>query len=139
MAGDRPVLLGLMLYVVVAATPTLMFWVVLRLLPRAVAACSERVARRRPPSGPSCESVIANLRRLRREVRGRPQPNQVRRLALLDAYDETLLQVCRMVRVEAPLAEATGADRAFARLLTEAALEDAGVALDPPASGAAAA
>jgi hypothetical protein len=54
-------------------------------------------------------------------------------VALFGAYDETLLEACAMVGVDAPLATATGPDRAFARLLTEAALEDAGIALDPPA------
>ncbi|MGH3585345.1 MAG: hypothetical protein ACRDQ0_03390, partial [Pseudonocardia sp.] len=60
------------------------------------------------------------------------QPTQVRTVALQSAYDETLLEACAMVGVEAPLAGARPADRAFARLLTEAALERAGIALDPP-------
>jgi hypothetical protein len=95
-----------------------------------------RLQRRRPVT-PSLESVVGNLRRLRREVRGRP-PTQVRHLALLAAYDDTLMQACRIVGVDAPLTEATESDRPFARLLTEAQLEDAGIALDPP-SGATAA
>lgn len=139
MAGDRPVIVGLVLYVLVAATPTVVFWVALRLLPAAVASWSERRRRRRRPPGPAFESVVANLRRLRREVRRGAQRNQVRRVALQAAYDDTLLECCRLVDVDAPLAGADGRERPFARLLTEAALEDAGIALDPPGGGAAAA
>jgi hypothetical protein len=139
MAGDRPVLLGLFLYFFLAATPTLVFWAALRLLPAAATRLSERRRARDLPPGPCLESVVADLRRLRSEVRGRPQPTQVRRVALQDAYDDTLLEACRLVDVDAPLAAAVGTDRAFARLLTEAAIEDAGIALDPPANGSAAA
>jgi hypothetical protein len=59
----------------------------------------------------------------------------VRRVAVLAAYDDALLDVCRLVEVDAPLATAVGHDRAFARLLTEAAVEDAGIPLDLPAGG----
>jgi hypothetical protein len=142
MAGESPVLTGILLYLVLAATPTLFFWVALRLLPGAFERLSERrkVHRaRQQPAGPAIEASVANLRRLRRDVRGRQQPNQVRQLALLAAYDSTLIEVCQRVGVDAPLATADGPDRAFARLLTEAALEDAGIALDPPGGKAAAA
>jgi hypothetical protein len=60
-------------------------------------------------------------------------------VALETAYDDTLLECCRLVEVDTPLAAAEGHDRPFARLLTEAALEDAGIALDPPGGGSAAA
>jgi hypothetical protein len=140
MAGDRPVLLGLLLYLLVAAAPTVLFWVALRLVPAAVTACVERRRRRRRVStGPALESVVADLRRLRREVCCGTHRTQVRRVALQAAYDDTLLECCRLVRVEAPLADAQGRERAFARLLTEAALEDAGIPLDPPGGGASAA
>jgi hypothetical protein len=139
MAGDRPVLLGLLLYVLVAATPTILFWAALRLLPAAVVSWTQRRRRRPPPSGPALEAVVANLRRLRREVRRNAQRTQVRRLALQAAYDDTLLECCRLVQVDAPLAEAEPTERPFARLLTEAALEHAGIALDPPGGGTAAA
>lgn len=142
MAGHSPVLTGILLYLVIAAAPTLIFWVLLRVLPFAVERfCERRKVRRAAlrPDGPTIECAVANLRRLRRDVRGGVQPNQVRQLALLAAYDETLLQVCRRVGVDAPLRTAVGEDRAFARLLTEAALEAAGVALDPPGGNAAAA
>jgi hypothetical protein len=137
--GDRPVLVGLLLYLFVAVTPTLVFWVALRLLPAAVSSLCERRRRRSCPPGPTLESVVSNLRRLRRELRGRAQPTQVRRLALVAAYDDTLLEVCGLVGVDTVLAEAAGPDRPFVRLLTEAALEDAGIALDPPADDTAAA
>jgi hypothetical protein len=140
MAGDRPVLLGLLLYVLVAAMPTVLFWLALRVAP---AACTAWVERRRrqhlPPSVPAFEIAVANLRRLRREVCRGSAPNQVRRVALLAAYDDTLLEVCRIVGVDAPLDGAAPADREFARLLTEATLEAAGVPLDPPPRGTAAA
>ncbi|MCY7341359.1 MAG: hypothetical protein LH603_05775 [Pseudonocardia sp.] len=135
MTGDRPLMVGLLLYVLVAVTPTVMFWVAFRLVPRAVTAFGERRSRRRIPPGPTWETVVGNLRRLHREMCDRPQSTQVRRVALLAAYDDTLLEACRMVGVDAPLAGATGSDRAYARLFTEAALEDAGVALDPPRDG----
>lgn len=138
MAGDRSALPGLLLYLLVAVAPTLVFWFALRLLPAAVSSVAER--RRKPSPTPSLEQVVADLRRLRRELRGAPQRTRVRQMALVSAYDDVLLQVCDVVGVDSPpLATATDADRAFARLLTEAALEDAGISLDPPQSGAAAA
>jgi hypothetical protein len=136
--GDRPVLMGLLLYLLVATMPTLGFWVVLRLFPAAVRWVEKQRASRRVPPAPRLESVVSDLRRLRREVRGRPQPTQVRRVALIAAYDDTLIEVCRLVGVDAPLESSVGPDRAFARLLTEAELENAGIALDPPGGAAAA-
>ena len=138
MAGDRSALFGLLLYLVIAVAPTLVFWFALRVLPAAVSAVVER--RRPSPPGPSLEQVVADLRRLRREIRGAPQRRRVRQVALVSAYDDVLLQVCDVVGVDAPpLATATDGDRAFARLLTEAAVEQAGIALDPPRGDAAAA
>jgi hypothetical protein len=132
MAGDRPVLLGLLLYLIVAATPTVVFWVVLRLVPAAVTAITERRRGRKAPTGPELETVVANLRRLRREVCSGCYRTQVRRMAVEAAYDDTLLECCRLVAVDAPLATADDRERPFARLLTEAALENAGIALDAP-------
>jgi hypothetical protein len=132
MAGDRPVLLGLLLYLLVATTPTVAFWAALRLLPAAVTAWAERRRRRRAPAGPPLESVVANLRRLRREVCSGCHRTQVRRMAVEAAYDDTLLECCRILDVDSPLVTTAPRDRPFARLLTEAALENAGIALDPP-------
>jgi hypothetical protein len=118
--GDRPVVEGLILYVAIAVAPTVItsFW--------------ERRRRTELPTGPRLESVVANLRRLHRQVRDCRPPTRVRTVALLAAYDDTLLEACAMVDVEAPLATAAAGDRDFARMLTEAALENAGIALDPP-------
>lgn len=134
MTGDRPAVVGLLLYLLIAVTPTVVFWVSVRLLPAVVSAFAERRRARRDRPGPPFERTVADLRRLRREVRRREQPTQVRRLAVLAAYDDALLDVCKLVEVDAPLATAVGHDRVYARLLTEAALEDAGIALDPPAA-----
>ncbi|HEX3258125.1 MAG TPA: hypothetical protein VHS35_06390 [Pseudonocardia sp.] len=136
MPGDGSVVLELLIYVLVAATPTLMVWSAVRWLPPAIGHVLDLRLQRRRPTGPTLESVVGNLRRLRREVRGK-HPTQVRHLALLSAYDQTLLQACGIVGVAAPLDGATEADRPFARLLTEAQLEEAGIALDPPGRAAA--
>jgi hypothetical protein len=134
--GDGSVLLDLLIYALVAATPTLLLWAAVRWLPPVIGSILDlRLQRRRPP-GPTLESVVGNLRRLRREVCGK-HPTQVRHLALLSAYDDTLVQACRIVGVDAPLTEASDSDRPFARLLTEAQLEEAGIALDPPGAAAA--
>jgi hypothetical protein len=134
--GDGSVVLDLLIYALVAATPTVMVWVAVRVMPRVIGHVLDlRLQRRRRP-GPTLESVVGNLRRLRREVRGR-HPTQVRHLALLAAYDHTLVQACQIVGVDAPLTDTTEAERPFARLLTEAQLEDAGIALDPPSTAAA--
>ena len=129
---DRPVLDGLLLYAAIAVAPTVMVWLAVRVLPAVVTSFWER--RRRPdrPQRPCLESVVADLRRLHRMVRDCRPPTRVRTVALLAAYDDALLDACAMVEVDAPLATANGSDRAFARMLTEAALEDAGIALGPP-------
>jgi hypothetical protein len=138
--GDHPVLAGLVLYLLIAVTPTMMFWLALRVLPAALTALRDR---RRPvvPPGPPLEDLVADLRRLRRDMCGPPQRTQVRRVALAAAYDDALLDVCRAVGVAVPpLDAAAGSERAFARLQAEAALEAAGIALDPrPGKGSAAA
>jgi hypothetical protein len=110
-------------------------------LPALIGAIVERRKVRRAqqqPAGPAIEAAVADLRRLRREVRAGCQPNHVRHVALLAAYDSTLIRVCRYVEVDAPLAVAVGSERPFARLVTESALEEAGIALDPPGTSAAA-
>jgi hypothetical protein len=131
--GDRPVVEGLLLYIAIAVAPTVIVWLVVRLLPAVVTSFWERRRRADLPTGPCLESVVANLRRLHRQVRDCRPPTRLRTVALLAAYDDMLLAACAMVDVEAPLATAGGSDRAFARMLTEAALENAGIALDLPA------
>jgi hypothetical protein len=145
-AGDRPLLLGVLTYLGIAVAPTLFLWAAVRLGPAlfdllAGAASMRRRRRRRgrQPVGPSLESLVVDLRRLRAEVRGPGPPTQVRRVALLAAYDDVLLDVCRAADVGSSLAEAPPGERPYARLLTEAAIEEAGIALDPPYEGPAAA
>jgi hypothetical protein len=133
--GGRPVVEGLLLYTAIAVAPTAAVWLGVRVLPALVTSWWERRRRSDPATGPSLEAVVANLRRLHRQVRDCRPPTRVRTVALLAAYDDTLLEACAMVGVDAPLAApgaASGSDRAFARMLTEAALENAGIALDPP-------
>jgi hypothetical protein len=134
--GDGSVVVELLIYALVAATPTLLVWTAVRWLPPVIGHLLDLRLQRRRRSGPSLETVVGHLRRLRREVRGK-HATQVRHLALLSAYDQTLVQACGIVGVDAPLAEATDAERPFARLLTEAQLEEAGIALDPPGAAAA--
>lgn len=125
-------LLGLLIYLLVAATPTVFVWVAVRWIPPAFEWVMEQTARRRKqPPRPSLESVVGHVRRLRREMRCEPA-NRTRRVAILEAYDRTLLELCGIVGVDAPLADADATDRDFARLLTEAQVEEAGIALDPP-------
>lgn len=140
MAGNRTALVGLFLYLLVAVAPALVFWLALRLVPAVVTALDDRRRARRVQAGPPLEKVVADLRRLRRELRGAPQRTRVRRVALLAAYDDALLEVCAIAGVDGPpLADAAPGDRALARLRTEAALEQAGIAVDPPRDGTAAA
>ncbi|NMH98587.1 hypothetical protein [Pseudonocardia acidicola] len=138
MTGDRPPWLGLLLYLSITAMPTLLFWAALRVS----AVVAARRARRLAPVGPSLESLVADLRRLRREMCGPPPRTRLRRVALFAAYDDVLTDVCRVIGVDAaPLVETAegGTERAFARLLVEADVEAAGIALDPPGTGSAAA
>jgi hypothetical protein len=130
--GSRPVVEGLLLYIAIAVAPTVVIGLCVRVVPAAVTSFWERRRGPAPAGGRCLEAVAADLRRLRRQVRHCRPPTMVRTVALLGAYDDTLLEACAMVGVDAPLAAATGSDRAFARMLTEAALEDAGIALDPP-------
>jgi hypothetical protein len=136
--GDRPLWLGLVLYLAVMVAPTLVFWAVLR-VPAAIAAHrAGRPESHVAPARPALERLVADLRRLRASLRAAPQCSRVRRVALLSAYDDVLTEVCRAVGVDVSLLGSTpegAADRAFARLLAEADLEAAGVALDPPGPG----
>lgn len=127
-------LLGLLVYVLIAASPVVLIWLAARVVPFLIDRVCDQFARRKPTVRPPLETVVARLRRLRRELRDIPPTTNVRAQALAAAYDDVLLDACRLVGVDAPLAGAEGADRPFARLLTEAALEEAGIALDPPGS-----
>ncbi|MDN5857327.1 MAG: hypothetical protein L0H84_01775 [Pseudonocardia sp.] len=135
MPGGPSPLVGLVFFVVAATCPALVVWAIVRFGPMVVDRIGDRWRRRRrEPDCRPLESEVASLRRLRRELRNAPPTTNVRAQALTAAYDDALIEVCRIVGVDPPLAGADGADRAFARLQTEAALEQAGIALDPPGS-----
>jgi hypothetical protein len=140
-AGDRPALVSLLLYLLLAVAPTAAFWLAVQVIPAAVAAVARIRRNRAPvPVGRPLERLVADLRRLRGQMRGPPPTTMVRRNALVAAYDDVLLDVCAAVGIDAPLAGATDAERPFARLQTEAAVEAAGIVLDPrPGDGSAAA
>ena len=125
--ADGPALLGLVEFLLIAATPPLLVWAGVRL----VRWLGDR--RGAPPSaGPTMQSLVADLHRLRRELCGPPCGSRVRQAALEQAYDGTLMDLCRMLAVPAgQLAAVAPVDRPFARLQAEAALEAAGVVLDP--------
>jgi hypothetical protein len=125
--ADGPALLGLVEFLLIAAMPPLLVWAGVRLV--------RWLGTRRgpaPSAGPTMQSLVADLRRLRRELCGPPTGSRVRRVALEQAYDDTLFELCRMLAVPAEqLAVAGPADRPFVRLQAEAALEAAGVLLEP--------
>jgi hypothetical protein len=140
-SGDRSVWLGVLLYAVIAVAPTLLLWGLVRALP-ALMRIPELFMRRPTgpvPTGPSYESLVADLHRLRREVCGRAPTTRVKRVALLAAYDDVLHDLCRATGVVRPApGELPERERPFARLQTEAALEAAGVPLEPRRGPAAA-
>lgn len=145
MTGDRSVLVGIVLFALIAFSPAVLLWLVLR-LPRAVRILWDRRRPARPARATRAplENLVADLRRLHAEHRGPPPSTMVRRTALLSAYDDVLLDVCDAVGIPDPplraavaaggTAGALGADRDLARLRTEAAVEEAGIALDRPAA-----
>jgi hypothetical protein len=146
-SGEHPLLLGVLLYVAIAVAPTVLLWASVRFLP-ALLDLPRLIGRlvRRPapptllPVGQSFESLVRDLHRLRREVVGRQPTTRVRRVALLAAYDDVLHDMCRAVGVDrGPLSQVPERERPFARLQIEAALEEAGVLLEPPKAGPAAA
>jgi hypothetical protein len=83
------------------------------------------------PDGMPIERIAADLRRIRRQAR-RPVAGMpmARRVAIVAAYDETLLDACRALDVPTELDRITDAlERESERLRTEAELERAGVDL----------
>lgn len=145
MAADGSVLTGVLLFAAIAFGPAAGLWVLLR-VPRIAVAVWDRVRPAPPPrpTGMPLETLVSDLRRLHREVCGAPPATRVRRTALLAAYDDVLLAVCRAVGVSDPplraavdasgTAGALDPDRGLARLRAEAAVQEAGIALDPPAA-----
>ncbi|WP_181779968.1 hypothetical protein [Pseudonocardia pini] len=131
---------GVLQYAAIVAAPTLFLWAVVRLGPLLLDLPERLVSRRRPPApqGRPYERLVADLHRLRREVRRNAPTTHVRRVALLAAYDDVLADVCRAVGVDRPRpCELPERERPFARLQAEAALEAAGVPLEEPPRNAA--
>ncbi|MEJ8280427.1 hypothetical protein [Pseudonocardia spirodelae] len=147
MPGNDPVVTGIAILLGIAFGPAVLVGLLVR-LPRLVRWAAAR--RRRPPpprpAGPPLERLVADLRRLDAQRRGPLPPTRVRRLALLAAYDDVLLDVCRAVGVEDPplrahveaggVQGALDAERDLARLRTEAEIEATGVRIEPPGHAA---
>jgi hypothetical protein len=83
------------------------------------------------PVGMPIERIAADLRRIRPEAQ-MPAPGtpMVRRLAIVAAYDQALLEACRALDIPTDLDRVSDAlERESERLRTEAELERAGVEL----------
>ncbi|WP_232665500.1 hypothetical protein [Pseudonocardia sp. TRM90224] len=118
---------GLILYAFTAAMPLVLPLLFVRLLPAVgVAICD--ALRREPCARNGLGPVVAELRSLHRRAVHRPQLNPG---GFYASYDCALLNACRLVGVDTPLAAANAAERPFARLQAEAALEAAGIRLNP--------
>jgi hypothetical protein len=125
---------GVLEFAAIALAPTLFVWVLIRVVPILLDLPERLGARRRPPApeGRPYERLVADLHRLRREIRGAAPTTNVRRVAVQAAYDDVLADLCRAVGVDRPCpADLPARERPFARLQTEAALEAAGVPLEP--------
>jgi hypothetical protein len=126
---------GVLEYVAIAAAPTLFLWALVRYGPVLLDLPERLAARRRPPAPPRrpYERLVADLHRLRREVRATTPTTRVRRVAVQAAYDDVLDDLCRAAGVEPPgLGGLPERERAFARLQAEADLEAAGVPVEEP-------
>src|SRR5262249_3749147 len=81
------------------------------------------------PVEPPIEQVAASLRRIARELAGLPPgTTQVRRRALLLAYDDLLQTACRELAIRHALGEVLSRwDREVERLRVEVCLQEAGL------------
>lgn len=124
----------MLLVAAVTAVIALCLWV---LFSGRIAAISMQVARelhlvpRLPPAPPAnlpLETVAADLRRLRREL-DKPLPGlpMTKRRAILQAYDDRLLDACR--ELDVPAAPAWATDRETERLRLELLLGRAGLVI----------
>ncbi|MCF7551236.1 hypothetical protein [Pseudonocardia sp. WMMC193] len=126
---------GVLEYVAIAVAPTLFLWAVVRCGPLLLDLPERLAARRRPPvpQHRPYERLVADLHRLRREVRCSAPTSRVRRVAVQAAYDDVLADLCRATGLEhVRLGDLPERERAFARLQAEAALEAAGVPVEEP-------
>ncbi|HEY0637039.1 MAG TPA: hypothetical protein VGD67_05275 [Pseudonocardiaceae bacterium] len=130
----QPVALGVLWYALIVLTPVALFWVAFRVPAILGRLRDRRAARRRAgaPQGEPLERLAADLRRLRAELVERPPETNVRRTALLLAYDSVLTAVCARLDIPTELDVAEPCEREFERLRAEAAVELAGVPLVSP-------
>jgi hypothetical protein len=130
----QPVVLGVIWYGLIVLTPVVLFWLALH-VPDVIDEIRDRLATRRragQPQGPPIERLASDLRRLRTELVTQPPTTNVRRIALLSAYDSVLTATCARLDIDTELAVATNdRDRELERLRAEALIEQAGVPLQP--------
>ncbi|MEJ3658102.1 hypothetical protein WEH80_34585 [Actinomycetes bacterium KLBMP 9759] len=120
-------LYGLLLYAFIGAVPLVLPLLFARLLPAVgMAVCG--LFRREPCARDALGPVVAELRSLHRRAVDTSQPSPC---GFYASYDCALLAACRLVGVDTPLAEVSGSERPFVRLQAEAALEAAGIRLNP--------
>lgn len=134
--AQQPVLLGVFWYLLVACSPLALLWLAVR-IPRVIGPLNERRAARRlatRPQGYPLERLAADLRRLRAELINDPPTNNVRRTALLRAYDSVLRDTCARLQIPHALDDTPEAspEREFERLRAESAIQEAGVPLHVP-------
>jgi hypothetical protein len=89
----------------------------------------EDLERLRHPSGRPLEQLVADLRRLRTAVENDQHRSVTRQLGNQLAYDQVLIQLCRMTGVDQKLAKLSGHEKNVERLRAEAELERAGIVL----------
>lgn len=106
---------------------------------RPITARTIRRRRRSRSAPPQLDHVIGDLQRLHHAAQDPPQSSWVRRVALLAAYEDTLLGACDAIGVaDPPLREienrctsaAMTVERGLARMRTAAELEAAGLVLN---------
>ncbi len=134
--AQQPMALGVLWYALIVLAPIVLFWLALR-VPRVVERVRDRRAREAAalrPNGPPIERLASDLRRLRSELVTHPPANNVRRTALLSAYDSVLAAMCQRLDIGTDLGATTSTrqDRELERLRAEAAIEEAGVPLGRP-------
>jgi hypothetical protein len=133
--AQQTIMLGVVWYVLIAFSPLALLWLAMR-VPRVLDEIRDRRAARSRAGmaqGPPLERLAADLRRLRDELVNDPPTNNVRRTALLMAYDSVLRDTCARLQIPNELESApAGPEREFERLRAEAAIQDAGIPLTFP-------
>lgn len=133
-AAQQPIMLGVAWYVLIAFSPLLLLLVAVR-VPRMIDSVRERRAARLHAAlaqGPSLQRLVADLRRLRTELINDPPTNNVRRVALLMAYDSVLCDLCARLEISTALDGVVGPEQEFERLRAEAGIQEAGIPLVVP-------